>query len=119
MKKLYLACVLFLTFSVVHSQIAETFSFTGALNANGWTTPSGTAGQIQTINTASECGNSLYYTGLEASLGNRTTLVAGNSEDVNKSITGISGTGYYSLLLKVLKILLMKMIMNIGVYLQL
>ncbi|MCF8444888.1 MAG: putative metal-binding motif-containing protein, partial [Crocinitomicaceae bacterium] len=102
MKKLYLACVLFLTFSVVHAQIVETFSYTGALNANGWTTHSGAIpGQIQTINTASECGNSLYYTGLEASLGNRTTLVAGNTEDINKSITGISGTGYFSFLLNV------------------
>jgi hypothetical protein len=102
MKKLYLACVLFLTFSVVHAQIVETFSYSGALNANGWTTHSGAIpGQIQTVNTASECGNSLYYTGLEASLGNRTTLVAGNTEDINKAITGISGTGYFSFLLNV------------------
>lgn len=102
MKKLYLAFVLFLTFSVVHAQIVETFSYSGALNANGWTTHSGAIpGQIQTVNTASECGNSLYFTGLEASLGNRTILVAGNTEDINKAITGISGTGYFSFLLNV------------------
>ena len=101
MKKLYLACVLFLTFSVVHAQIVETFSYTGALNANGWTTHNSTPGQIQTTNTASECENSLYYTGLEASTGNRASLIAGNSEDINKAITGISGTGYFSFLLNV------------------
>ena len=80
----------------------EPFNFSGALNANGWTTHSGAIpGQFQTISTPSDCQNSLYYAGLEASTGNRITYVAGNTEDVNKSITGITGTGYYSFLLKV------------------
>ena len=102
MKKLYISCVLLLAFSFVHAQTVETFSYSGALNANGWTTHSGAIpGQIQTVSTASECGNSLYYSGLEASLGNRATLIAGNTEDINKAITGISGTGYFSFLLNV------------------
>lgn len=86
----------------VNAQTFESFSFTGALNSNGWTSHSGAIpGQIQTVNTSSECGNSLYYNSLEASLGNRTALVAGNTEDINKAITGISGTGYFSFLLNV------------------
>lgn len=102
MKKVYLSFILMLSFSYSFSQAFEAFSFTGVLNANGWTTHSGvTPGQFQTVNTTSECGNSLYFTGLEASTGNRASLIAGNSEDINKAITGISGTGYFSFLLNV------------------
>lgn len=57
--------------------LTENFSFTGALNANGWTTHSGTAGQL-------------------ASNGSAAQLIAGNSEDVNKalsSVFNISTTG--------------------------
>lgn len=80
----------------------EPFNFSGALNANGWTSHSGAIpGQFQTISTPSDCQNNLYYAGLEASSGNRIAYVAGNTEDVNKSISGITGTGYYSFLLKV------------------
>jgi hypothetical protein len=83
-------------------QVFESFNFSGALNANGWTTHSGAIpGQQQTLTSASDQGNSLYYTNLPNSTGNRTTLVAGNTEDVNKAITGITGTGYYSMLVKV------------------
>jgi hypothetical protein len=99
MKKVYLLllCIPFLSFSQF-----ETFSFIGSLNSNGWTTHSGTTpGQLSTLNTASDNGNSLAYAGLAASSGNRVTLVAGNSEDVNKALSSMGSTGYYSLLLKV------------------
>ena len=83
------------------SQTFESFNFSGLASANGWTVHSGTSGFINAVNTASNQGNSLAYTGLPASVGNRMALVAGNAEDINKGITGITGTGYYSFLLKV------------------
>ena len=98
----FLSLILFLAFGkLVLAQTVETFNFSGALNANGWSTHSGTAGQFQALTTLSDCQNSLYFEGLEPASGNRITFTAGNSEDVNKAITGISGTGYYSFLLKV------------------
>ncbi|MDH4471486.1 MAG: T9SS type A sorting domain-containing protein [Fluviicola sp.] len=78
----------------------EVFNYTGALNANGWTTHSGTAGQLVAITTPSDLGNSLSYPQLATSTGNRTTLVAGNGEDVNLALSGITNTGYFSFLLK-------------------
>jgi hypothetical protein len=95
MKSLYLFLFLFVSF-LFKAQTFESFNFTGALNANGWTTHSGTAGQLQTLTSASNSGASLYYNNLPLSAGNRAQLIAGNSEDVNKAITGISGTGYFS-----------------------
>ena len=102
MKK-YILLLSFLCFGeLFFSQTLESFNFSGALNANGWTTHSGsTPGQLQSLSTVSDCQNSLFYSGLEASLGNRVVLVAGNTEDVNKPISGIVGTGYFSFLLKV------------------
>ena len=101
MKKLLL--VLFVLPHVLKAQVFESFNFNGALNANGWTTHN--AGTVpspqQTLTSSSDQGNSLYYTGLPNSTGNRNTLVAGNSEDVNKAITGLSGVGYFSMLVKV------------------
>lgn len=79
----------------------EVFNYTGALNANGWATHSGTAGQLVTLTTPSDLGNSLSYPLLVTSTGNRTTTVSTNSEDVNKALSGITGIGYYSLLIKV------------------
>ncbi|MFM7300911.1 MAG: hypothetical protein ACKO1R_07215, partial [Crocinitomicaceae bacterium] len=77
------------------AQTLESFNFSGALNANGWTTHSGnTPGQFQADN-----AGSLTYPNLAASTGNKANFVAGNAEDVNKAISGISGTGYYSFLL--------------------
>ncbi|MFM7637709.1 MAG: MopE-related protein [Crocinitomicaceae bacterium] len=77
------------------AQTLESFNFSGALNANGWTTHSGnTPGQFQADN-----AGSLTYPNLAASTGNKVNFVAGNAEDVNKAISGISGTGYYSFLL--------------------
>jgi len=100
MKSLYLFLFLFVSF-LFKAQTFESFNFTGALNANGWTTHSGTAGQLQTLTSASNSGASLYYNNLPLSAGNRAQLIAGNSEDVNKAITGISGTGYFSFLINV------------------
>lgn len=79
----------------------EPFNYTGALNANGWSTHSGTAGQLVTLTTPSDLGNSLSYPLLVTSTGNRTTTVSTNGEDVNKALSGITGVGYYSLLMKV------------------
>ena len=101
MRNLILLCALLLFGNSFFSQVLEPFNFTGSLNTNGWTTHSGTAGQFQALTTSSDCLNSLYLEGLEPASGNRITFTAGNSEDVNKAITGISGTGYYSFLLKV------------------
>ncbi|MBM3185305.1 MAG: T9SS type A sorting domain-containing protein [Bacteroidetes bacterium] len=83
------------------AQTLESFNFSGALNANGWSTHSGIAGQFQALTTLSDCQNSLYLQGFDPAAGNRTTFTAGNTEDVNKALTGITGIGYYSFLLKV------------------
>jgi hypothetical protein len=101
MKKINILLVALISNLVLNAQVFESFSYSGALNANGWTTHSGTAGQFQSLSTVSDCQNSLYLQGLEPATGNRTTFTAGNSEDVNKAITGITGIGYYSFLLKV------------------
>lgn len=79
------------------------FTGTGALNINGWFTHSGTAGQLQTTTTASDNGNSLSYTGLPASTGNRTTISSSGSEDINRVVPVINNSGsvYYSALIKV------------------
>ena len=52
-----------------------TFSGTGALTANSWTTHSGTTGQLTSLTTTSDVGNSLSYTGLPTSTNNRTTTI--------------------------------------------
>ena len=102
MKILYLITVFLFYSSSSFSQIFESFNFEGALNANGWTTHSGAnPGQFQVINSSSDMGASLSYPNLEYSSGNRSSFLAGQTEDVNKPVTGISGTGYYSFLMKV------------------
>jgi hypothetical protein len=76
----------------------EQFTFTGALNANGWTTHSGTAAQINTSATG------LSYTGLQASSGNKAQILSTYSEDVNKqafSPAVNSGSTYASVLINV------------------
>lgn len=93
---IFLSTVLFYG-NLIFSQPFEPFNFSGALNANGWTSHSGTtSGQFQADNTGS-----LTYPNLAASVGNKAIYVAGNTEDVNKAISGITGTGYYSFLLNV------------------
>lgn len=102
MKKLYtLSIVLISTLSFAQTYIP--FTGTGALNANGWTTHSGTPGQLTILTTPSDSGNSLSYPGLLASTGNRTSMIAGNGEDVNFPLPAtLTGTVYFSSLVKVL-----------------
>ncbi len=90
MKKIY-SLLLLTTCSLSFAQVTESFNGTGALNANGWTTHSGTTPGQLTISTGS-----LTYSGLSNS-GNKVALVAGNSEDVNLSCgTAITAVAYYS-----------------------
>ena len=101
MKKVTLVLGLFISSWVV-AQPFEPFNFTGAANANGWTTHSGvTPGQLQAITTPSNNGNSLSFPALENSVGNRIQLTAGNTEDINKPVANITSVGYYSFLLNV------------------
>ena len=81
----------------------EPFNGTGNLTgANGWQTHSGIAGQLQRSATPSDVGTSLAYNGLVAPTGNRVSLSAGGSEDVNLGFgTTSSGTIYYAALVKV------------------
>ncbi|NBV68695.1 MAG: T9SS C-terminal target domain-containing protein [Flavobacteriia bacterium] len=100
MKRILLISTL-LSAVVSFGQAFEAVNFTGFANANGWTTHSGTAGQIQALTTPSTSGNSLGFPLLENSVGNRFGLVSGNTEDVNKPVVGITGVGYFSYLLNV------------------
>lgn len=105
MKKLYTLSFTFLAMAASFAQTTDSFTGTGSLTSNGWTHHSGAAGtegQVTILDTPSDNGNSLAYAGLLASTGNRTTIVAGNAEDINKALTApITTTGYYSALLKV------------------
>ena len=93
MKKLYTLSLSILTISLSLAQASDPFLGTGSLNANGWTTHSGITGQ-QTIT-----AGSLNYTGL-TSQGNRTQIIAGNTEDVNlASAAPLTGVAYYSALI--------------------
>lgn len=89
MKKLYtLSFILLATLSF--GQITDTFTGTGLLSANGWTVHSGTTGFIS-ISTGS-----LTYAPLTPT-GNKVALVAGNAEDVNKSVgAAITTAAYFS-----------------------
>jgi hypothetical protein len=86
----------------ISAQPLEQFNFTGAANANGWITHSGaTPGQLLAITTPSNSGSSLAFPLLENSVGNRLQLTAGNSEDINKPVLNVAGTGYFSFLMNV------------------
>lgn len=94
MKKLYFLSLALIS-SLSIAQVSTSFTGTGALNANGWSTHSGTSGQL-TFSTGS-----LNYTGLTSS-GNKAALVAGNNEDVNiASIAPLTGLVYFSAILNV------------------
>ncbi len=93
MKKSILLIALLFT-QISFAQVVDVFNYTGALNANGWTTHSGTAGQIITTT------SSLSYPGLAASTGNKAVLANG-TEDVNIPLSGITGTGYTSMIMSV------------------
>lgn len=101
MKKFYTLSLFLISFA---SALAQSIPFTGtgALNANSWTTHSGvTPGQLVLLSTPSDSGNSLYRAGLASSSGNRTAIVAGNTEDVNYALSAtLTGTVYYSVLVK-------------------
>ncbi len=101
MKTTLSLAIIFVSLSAAFSQSFEAFNFTGSANANGWTTHSGTASQIQALTTPSNSGNSLSFPGLQASVGNRVQLTSGNTEDINKPVSNIIGVGYYSFLLNV------------------
>lgn len=95
MKKLYTLSLSILTITLSLAQASDPFLGTGSLNANGWLTHSGTAGQ-QTIT-----AGSLTFSGM-TSQGNRTQIIAGNTEDINlASAADITGVAYYSLLMNV------------------
>jgi hypothetical protein len=100
MKNILLIIVVFIGFQGF-TQAFEPFNFTGAANANGWTTQSGTAGELLAITTPSTSGNSLSYAGLQASVGNRINLTSTGTEDINKVFIPTGTTAYMSFLLKV------------------
>ena len=100
MKKILLICFVVISQLLV-AQTFESFNFSGMANGNGWVKHSGTAGQIVSITTPSNSGNSLAYSGLAASSGNRIALSTAYSEDINKATTGLTTTGFCSFLLKV------------------
>jgi hypothetical protein len=90
MKKLYTLSIL-LTAAVSFAQASDPFNSTGALTDNGWAHHSGaTTGQLTIV------PGSLTYSGM-TSTGNKTAIVAGNTEDVNKaSLAPLTGVAYYS-----------------------
>lgn len=94
MKKIYALSFLLLS-AIGFAQISDAFLYSGSLSANGWSSHSGTAGQLTTQ------PGSLSYPGMTTS-GNRAVLVAGNTEDVNLgSPTDLTGVAYYSALINV------------------
>ena len=103
LKNLFLIMAVLSPFFAAAQATTITFSGTGALTANGWTLHSGTIPlQMTTLTTTSDVGNSLSYTGLPTSTNNRTTTIAGNTEDVNYVVSTITNAGsvYYSALIK-------------------
>ncbi len=83
------------------AQAFESFNFTGLASANGWAVHSGTTGPITTLSTPSGSGNSLSFSGLEASSGNRVSISGSVAEDINKPIA-VTGTSiYFSFLMNV------------------
>ncbi|MEY5000175.1 MAG: hypothetical protein RLZZ211_211 [Bacteroidota bacterium] len=83
------------------AQAFESFNFTGLASANGWAVHSGNTGPITTLTTPSGSGNSLSYTGLEASTGNRVSISGSVAEDINKPISVTGTTIYFSFLMNV------------------
>jgi hypothetical protein len=100
MKRILLIVIVFIGFQGF-SQAFEAFNFTGAANANGWATHSGTAGELQAITTPSTTGSSLSFPGLQASAGNRINLTSTGTEDINKPYVPVGTTAYMSFLLNV------------------
>ncbi len=116
MKKLY-TLLLLASLTNFFAQTYIPFTGTGALNANGWTVHSGTAGQTLILSTPSDSGTSLSFNGLAASTGNRTSMVAGNGEDLNFAVpTPLTGVVYFSALIKVLDATQLDLNSSIGSY---
>lgn len=100
MKKIYSLFFVTFTFATAFAQYVP-FTGTGTLNANGWTTHSGTAAQLTILTTTGDSGNSLAKAGFATPTGNRAAIVAGNGEDVNFPFTApLTGVVYYSFLVK-------------------
>jgi hypothetical protein len=94
MKKIYTLSLSILTISLSLAQASDPFLGTGSLNANGWVTHSGATPGQQTI-----AAGSLTYSGI-TSQGNKTQIIAGNTEDVNlASLAPLTGNAYYSALI--------------------
>ena len=100
MKRILLVLIVFIGFQGF-TQAFEPFNFTGLANANGWTTHSGTAGELVALTTPSNSGNSLSFAGLQASAGNRINLTSTGTEDINKAYVPVGTTAYMSFLLNV------------------
>ena len=90
MKKIYFLASLLIG-SLSFGQAADGFSYSGSLDSNGWTSHSGVIpAQLATLT------GSLSYAGL-TSVGNKTSLVSGNTQDANKaSAAALTGTSYFS-----------------------
>ncbi|WP_313580781.1 T9SS type A sorting domain-containing protein [Chishuiella sp.] len=90
--------------SVVNAQY-DGFAYNTALDQNGWTTHSGATGTILPLTTSSDDGNSLAYSGIPTSKGNRTSLVPSANISINKSLNESSkDVVYASFLIKVVDI---------------
>ena len=91
MKKLYPLSFILMT-SLSFGQFTDSFTGTGPLSDNGWAVHSGTGPLLISA-------GSLTYTGI-ASTGNKVAMVAGNGQDVNKSVgTPIETIAYFSTVL--------------------
>lgn len=104
-----IALLLVTTFSLsVYAQpmIYESFDYPAGSLVDGvkpWITHSGTTAQIQVIDTESNVGNSLSYTGYPAPAGNRIFIREDQSEDVSYDFveSATSGTLYAAFLINV------------------
>ncbi len=86
--------------------LEENFDYgAGILTTVGptWLLHSGTAGQVDVIDTDSDLGKSLSYSGYSPSVGRRVFITETETEDVSKNLSSIINTGglYASCLLKV------------------
>ncbi len=110
MKKIYILSLL-LAGTLSFGQASDAFAGTGALNANGWISHSGnTPGQV------SKVAGSLSYAGL-TSVGNKTQIVSGNTEDVSlTSASALTTAGYYSAIINVVNTTTLTANTGIGDY---
>lgn len=99
MKNIYLLGIFASQFALAQY---DPINYNGALSANGWSTNSGTAGQITALATPSDLGSSLNYPGVATPAGNRTQLTSANKENINKAFASpATTTAFASFLLKV------------------